>query len=75
MWAAKWVIASIVLNENIINNAGEAMQSRGSMTLVSGRKITLIECFKIVFMKFDNSFTYWIIAVNLVSCMINSIFL
>lgn len=74
MWAAKWVIASIVLNENVINNASEAMQSRGSMTLVSGRKITLIECFKIIFMKFGNSLTYWIVAVNVFVCVINSIF-
>lgn len=65
MWASKWILASIILNENVIANANEAIQSRSSNILSNGREFSRIDALKSVANRFKSSVTTWAIVINL----------
>jgi len=66
MWASKWIIASIILNENVIKNALDTILSRSSNKTNSGNTIKVSSIFERNFSKYDNTLTQIVMILNFI---------
>ena len=66
MWASKWILASIILNQNVLKNASEAIQSRSSNTLGSGDEIPINALINSIFQRYHNHITTSSVWINMI---------
>lgn len=69
MWGAKWVVASIVSNENIIKDAMKQIKFRSSNNKF-GNKLSRVEVVKNTLSIFKLPITYYVININILFCWI-----
>ncbi|MBO5143689.1 MAG: hypothetical protein J6C46_12005 [Clostridia bacterium] len=71
MWASKWLIASLILNENVFKSAGEAIQARGSDIGNSGAKISKGLLLTKIFYRYGNVVTTIMSCANIILAIIS----
>lgn len=74
MWASKWLLATLLINKDVVANAMDAIIYRSSNTMIGAEDFKRLDALKLAFSPYDVNVIKTIFGINIFCALVISIF-